>query len=284
MLFPDNLFQNRQLVIGTKHAKEKVMAPLLERSLGVTCFVAENLNTDILGTFTGEIERLNVPITTLRNKCLLAMEQHNCDLGIASEGSFGSHPSIFFAPANEELVMLIDRKNDLEITARELSTQTNFKGREITSETDLIEFAHSVLFPSHALILRQAKSGNARIIKGITDWQHLINSYNALITEFGTAYAETDMRAMHNPSRMQVIAEATKKLIAKIQSCCPGCHTPGFGIKGINPGLPCSRCGSPTQSTLSHIYSCIKCNYTTEKKFPHKKTTEEPTYCQECNP
>jgi hypothetical protein len=38
------------------------------------------------------------------------------------------------------------------------------------------------------------------------------------------------MRAMYNPSRMTVIQNATKKLVEKINSCCPHCNIPGFGI------------------------------------------------------
>ncbi len=89
------MFEGRYLVIATKHNKEKVIAPILERELGVKCFVPVNLDTDALGTFTGEVERKDDPITTARKKCLLAMELENCDMAIASEGSFGPHPSIF---------------------------------------------------------------------------------------------------------------------------------------------------------------------------------------------
>jgi hypothetical protein len=59
------LFKNRRLLIATKHEKEKVIAPLLEQNLGVICFVNENFDTDLLGTFTGEIEELD-PIATAR--------------------------------------------------------------------------------------------------------------------------------------------------------------------------------------------------------------------------
>ena len=112
------MFKGRKLLIATKHDKEKVIAPILEKELGVTCFVAENFDTDVLGTFTGEVERKDDPITTARNKCLMAMELNNCDLAIASEGSFGPHPAIFFVHADDEMLLFIDKKNDLEIIAR----------------------------------------------------------------------------------------------------------------------------------------------------------------------
>ena len=67
------MFKGRKLVIATKHEKEKVIAPILEKELGVKCFVAPDLDTDLLGTFTGEVERKDDPIITARKKCLIAM-------------------------------------------------------------------------------------------------------------------------------------------------------------------------------------------------------------------
>lgn len=122
------MFAGRRLLIATKHEKEKVIAPILERELGVTCFVSEKFDTDTLGTFTGEVARHDDPLTTARKKCQMAMVLNECDLAVASEGSFGPHPYLFFVPANEELLLFLDKKNNLEITVRELTTDTNFGG------------------------------------------------------------------------------------------------------------------------------------------------------------
>ena len=99
-----------------------------------------------------------------------------------------------------------------------------------------------------------------------------------------SVYAETDMRALYNPSRMKIIEAATQKLITKIKSLCPQCSIPGFGITDAKRGLECSLCGSATNSTLSYIYICQHCQYTNEEMYPHKKTTEDPRYCDYCNP
>ena len=278
------MFKDRKLVIATKHEKEKVIAPLLENDLGVSCFINENFDTDILGTFTGEIKRELDPIATARHKCLQAMELSNCDLGIASEGSFGPHPSMFFVIADDEFLIFIDKKNNLEIIVRELSTATNFNGKEIKNEEELLEFANAINFQSHGLILRKAKSDNENIIKGITDINHLKEAFVELFDKFKSVYAETDMRAMYNPSRMKVIEAATQKLITKIKSLCPQCSKPGFGITDAKRGLECSLCNSPTNSTLSYIYVCQHCQYTKEEMYPHKKTTEDPMNCDYCNP
>ena len=63
------MFKGRNLIIATKHGKEKVIAPIVEKELGVKCFVTKDLDTDILGTFTGEVERKDDPLTAARKKC-----------------------------------------------------------------------------------------------------------------------------------------------------------------------------------------------------------------------
>jgi len=278
------MFKDRKLIIATKHEKEKVIAPLVEKALGVSCFVNKNFDTDILGTFSGEIERKLDPIATARQKCLMAMELTNCDLGIASEGSFGPHPYMFFVGADDEFLIFIDKKHSLEIIARELSTITNFNGKEIKTEKELLEFANAVDFPSHGLILRKSKTENNEINKGITDINQLKKTFNNLFDKFNSVYVETDMRAMYNPTRMKVIEAATIKLIDKINSLCPQCSKPGFGITEATKGLKCNLCGSPTNSTLSYIYVCQHCEYSKEEMYPHNKKTEDPMYCDYCNP
>lgn len=217
------MFKGRSLLLATKHKKESVIAPIIQESLGVKCFVAENFDTDAFGTFTGEVERKEDPITTARNKCLKAMELYNCDLAIASEGSFGPHPSLYYVSADEENLILIDKKNSLEIIVREISTETNFDGRQIQAEHQLVRLAEEVRFPSHALIIRRSKEDCGEAIKGITDWEQLRDAFHQLREKYGMVYLETNMRAMLNPTRMNVIGKAAQRLVEKINSCCPQC-------------------------------------------------------------
>jgi hypothetical protein len=284
---PDNhlsMFAGRKIVIATQHKKETVIAPILEESLKVHCFADKLNNTDELGTFSGEIERKLDPISAAREKCLKAMHANHCDIGVASEGSFGAHPSLFFMPADHEVLIFIDLSLNLEIIVHELSTETNFNGKEINSEKELLNFAQTCGFPSHALILRKSKTEAVDIIKGIHNIEDLKASFRALRSKYPVVYAETDMRAMHNPTRMLVIKKATLQLIQRIQSVCPKCNMPGFGITDTRKGLRCSLCGSPTQSILSTISVCSHCNYTQEQWYPNGKQTEDPMYCDFCNP
>jgi len=278
------IFQNRKLVIATKHEKEKVIQPILENALIVDCFVPSNFDTDQWGTFSGEIERNEDVLNTLRKKCLNAMKENNCDLAIASEGSFGAHPSIFFAHADDEVIMLMDLKHDLEIVARELSTETNFNGSYIANTTDLFAFATKANFPTHGLILKSSESNFEKAIKGIQNENMLLEGFQSLLREYGKVYVETDMRALYNPTRMKIIEKATIKLAEAALSQCPNCSIPGFAVTEAIEGLPCEWCNSPTRSTLSYRSTCKKCNFASEEKYPNQKTTEDPMYCDFCNP
>lgn len=278
------LFKGRKIIVATKHQKENVIAPILKKELGLECIVSQDLDTDVFGTFTGEIERLNDPVETARLKCLKAMELSGCDIAISNEGSFGLHPTIFFVHADSEIVLLIDKKNKLEFIVREISTKTNFNGCEIKSYKQLQEFAKAALFPSHGLILRKSKDFKEDIYKGITQSKDLEKAYTVLMDKYGSVYAETDMRALYNPTRMEVIENAVQKLVTKIKTLCPKCNAPGFSIIEAKPGLKCESCGAPTRSTLLHILSCQSCGFTEEKMHPRGKFYEDPMYCDICNP
>jgi hypothetical protein len=278
------LFTGRQLLIATKHKKETVLAPMLNAALGVSCFTDDRLDTDLLGTFTGEIERVDDPLTTARKKCQWGMELTGCDLAVASEGSFGAHPSLVFVPGNDELVLLVDKINNIEIVGRAVSTETNFGAALVSTIDELKEFARRVQFPSHALIVRAAEKDNADITKAINTWPQLEQCVNRLIERQGNAFVETDMRALYNPSRLKVIGQAAQRLIEKIGSCCPQCSCPGFSVADTTPGLPCQLCGSPTRSALNFLYRCQRCQFEKKEPFPNGKQTEDPMYCDICNP
>lgn len=278
------MFNGRKLVIATKHAKEKVIAPIMADSFGVNCLVSTDFDSDQFGAFTGEVERKDNAVTTVKKKCQLAMQLSGCDLAIASEGSFGPHPMLFFSPADEEVLLFVDKKNGFEIWTNHLSTETNFSGMEVRTLKELKDFAGATLFPSHGLILRKSKDAFDEMEKGITDWNELSDRSQYFINKYGSVYAETDMRAIYNPTRMKVIEQATQKLVDKIKSLCPQCQCPGFAITEAREGLPCQICDSPTRSAISHIYTCQKCSYSLEKIYPSKKQTEDPRFCDVCNP
>ena len=276
------MFYGRHLYVATMHQKEKVIAPILNSMLGVTCFVSHELNTDQFGTFSGEIARTLSPLNAARAKCDLAHQHTGCDLVLANEGSFGPHPNLFFIPANEELMLLRDYKNNLSIWTSLLSTETNFNSLEISNTKQLADFAKSIGFPSHNLILLSSDRTQTR-----KDFKTLEEAKHALVELTigdGRCIVETDMRAMNNPTRMKVIEELTHKLVKKVNSKCPFCNTPGFDVIRAISGLPCMACKSPTSSTLSLVKGCISCSHEELIEYPNNKVEEDPMYCNYCNP
>lgn len=278
------LFKGRHILIATMHGKEKVLAPKLTGKLGVIVSTPEDFNSDSFGTFSGEIERNGSPVEAAMQKCVAAFQLTGIPLVLASEGSFGPHPAIGFIPSDEEIILLKDFENNFEIKAKTLSTDTNFCAQYCSNKKEAQAFLDKASFPSHAVIIRKEKEDASHIVKGIDNAEKFWQLFDEFINRYGKFYAETDMRAMYNPTRMKVIEETADKLIKKILSTCPQCDTPGFDVIDYRDGLRCSLCGTPTRSTLAYIYGCTQCNYKEEKLYPKGKEKEDPMYCDVCNP
>jgi hypothetical protein len=277
----ESIFNGRKVVIATKHQKEQVIGPALQEAFGIEYIVSKKLDTDLLGTFTGEVERVLTSVEAARQKCILALAECDADFAIGSEGSFGPHPTLYFLPADEEILLLMDRKRELEIVVKHASLKTNYASFEQGSEQNLADFLQQVKFPSHAV---HVKSSATYVEKGIKSEDLLNQSIQEAVNRFGTYTLETDMRAMNNPTRMSVIEELVGKLVEKMKSCCPTCQRPGFSPTDVIRGLVCSCCSLPTKSVKSLIYSCEGCHYTTCVDFPDSKTMEDPMFCDFCNP
>jgi len=279
-----DFFRNRTLLLASRHGKEEVIIPTIQPITGIIPFIPEDFDSDAFGTFSGEVERKHGPLETLRKKCEAAMRQYNMDLAIASEGSFGPHPHYPFLTADEEWLMLKDEKIGLEIIAREISLETNYAAREIASETALLEFAAETGFPEHGLMLRSGEGRQEKIIKGIRSQEGLLKVHREWRSSAEIIRAETDMRAMMNPSRMKVIAKAALRLREKLLSLCPSCKTPGYEVLEAEAGLPCSGCGRPGKEILRLHYACKKCGHREERGNPEGKSWGDPACCDFCNP
>ncbi len=275
---PTTFFRGRKMVIATQHKKEQVIAPLFQE-LGIVPLVLPDFDTDQFGTFAREVERKQDALATARLKIQQALTLSGETLGLASEGSFGPHPQMGFVPADEEVLLLIDLENQLEIGVSKISTNTNYAQRHVSSWKELREFGIEVGFPTHAIILRT----ETRLQKEISDWQSLKDTFREIQLNGVAVQAETDMRAMFNPTRMKVIEKATYLLINKINSVCPVCSFPGFDIVERKAGLPCLLCQHPTSLTQSVIHGCRHCHHQLENLFPDGESSD-PLYCLYCNP
>ncbi|MDX5474475.1 MAG: hypothetical protein LPK00_02960 [Bacillaceae bacterium] len=283
----NNLFQNKKAVIATMHKKEQVIAPILQQELKLNIVIPNDFNTDLFGTFTNEIERAGDQLESARKKAEKALELTGLNIAISSEGSFGPHPFIPFMAINRELLLFIDKENDLEITSYVANTNTNFAHQEVRNYEEAYEFAVSKGFPTHGVIIKPYvhTTNSDEIIKGIVTEEELKEAVVYTLKKSPESFhMETDMRAMYNPTRMKNIEIATIDLVKKINTICPVCETPGFEIVERKKGLPCEICHYPTNTTLSIIYHCKKCNYQEEHLYPDKRQFGDAMYCDVCNP
>ncbi|MBE9113662.1 hypothetical protein IQ273_30265 [Nodosilinea sp. LEGE 07298] len=283
MANPRDWFAGRVAVLATMHRKEQAIAPLLEAHLGVTVTVPPAFDTDGFGTFTGEVKRPANQLTTARLKAAAALRQTGATLAIASEGSFGPHPQIPFVACDREIVLLCDRQHQLELVGECLSPNTNYRQQVVRSWAEAKAFASTVGFPSHGLIVR---ADDTEIAKGITTAEELETAVVTAMQQSPSRQArlETDMRAIYNPTRMEVIAQATQALLNVTSQACPACGCPGFSEVKRWPGLPCGHCGTPTPMTLSVRYQCQQCQHQQDAPCPNSPTVADPTYCLYCNP
>jgi hypothetical protein len=278
-------FAGRVAVLATMHRKEQAIAPLLEDHLGVTTLVPSNFNTDQFGTFTNDIPRPADQLATAQIKANAALQHTGETLAIASEGSFGPHPHLPFLPCDREVVLLCDRQHQLTIVGECLSTDTNYRQDTVRTVEAALEFATAIGFPDHGLVVK-VDEDQTLIDKGLTTPEALIAAVDQALRQSsrGVARLETDMRALYNPTRMAVIAQATEHLLQVVANCCPSCGCPGFAETKRWPGLPCGVCGTPTLMTLSVRYECQKCQYRQDKPCPTSPSVADPSCCPYCNP
>ncbi|MDJ0798921.1 MAG: hypothetical protein QNJ51_19230 [Calothrix sp. MO_167.B12] len=282
------LFMHRVAILATMHHKERVIAPILDNELGLKVMVPPGFNTDIFGTFTREVKRPGNQIETVRLKAEKALEVTDGSIAIASEGSFAPHPSLPYIASNREIVIFIDKEQDIEIIGEAFSTETNHSHLVVENVNQALNFAENIGFPEHGLVVMPEESpkDSNHVIKGIITEEKLVEAVNFILEKSptGKAHLETDMRAMYNPTRMENIATATHNLVKKINTLCPKCSTPGFDIIRIIPGLPCELCHIPTTLTKAVVYKCQKCDFTQEKLFPNGRNFANPAQCMYCNP
>ena len=275
-------------VLTTKHAKSIAVASPFWDKLKAS-MVEYPMDTDLLGTFTGEVERAGNALECARLKCDWSLKRlgEKVEFALASEGSFGPHPFIPFVPCDHEIMYFIDRRHGFHLHMSHLSPKTNYCMKAVDSLEDLQTFACAIQFPSHALILRpNDRDTKAPLFKGVDSQAALEEAFKECLkhSSEGKVWVETDMRAMFNPSRMEVIGELAAKMADRLATHCPKCSFPGWGKIRVEKGLKCSSCLSETDLLKSEIFGCVKCDFETIHGRADRLTQAEPKNCRYCNP
>jgi len=273
-----------QVALLTQHGKERVIAPVLEPGLGCVIEHVTGFDTDQLGTFTRDTPRPGSQLDAARRKARKGMELSGLPVGLASEGSFGPDPFSGMLRWNVELLMWIDDGLGVEVVG--MAQGAARSGNVQTGDWAEVEaFAAREGFPQHQLVMRPEGQDDARIHKGIADPDRLKACFNECqaMARNRQVFVETDLRAFANPSRMRHIEQAASDLLARLQSACPACDAPGYGVSERQAGLPCADCGLPTTSYRSEVWSCARCQHRAVRPRTDC-TVAEPRHCAHCNP
>ncbi len=277
-------YHNAQAVLTSKHHKLSLFQEPFHHALGMR-ITEEPLDTDLLGTFSGEVERTSSPIETAITKARMGIKATGIGLGFASEGSIGADPNIPWIPCNIEVLVLVDEERNMVIS--ETFKSNEIIAASITSKVgdDISDFLVKADFPRHALIVRSRSEENPIIIKGITDHGVLQEAIAecAQGSPDQSVRIENDHRAMFSPSRRINISKAVQLLLARVSALCPECGSPGWAKVGYQRGVACEECGELNPEIIKEeILGCSRCEYTTQGA--HIRDSIGAALCFLCNP
>ena len=277
-------YSGQTAVLTSKHQKLNQIAPPFAEHIGLG-IVELDLDTDQLGTFTGEIERLNPPQETAIRKARMGMKASGSALGIASEGSIGPDPLVPFAISDIEHLVLVDDELGIIITETYRSFDITAATITATVGQNLGDFLIRADFPHHKLIVRPNTEARDISIKGITDLMQLNAAIETCAQQSpsGFVIVESDLRAHCSPSRQANIQAAATALALRVSHLCPHCHSPGWGRTSYQKGVMCSECFRVNQEAIrQEILGCARCEHLASGKIIAQKL--DPTYCNWCNP
>lgn len=276
--------RHQSVALLTRHAKEKLLAPLFHDRLDCKLIHTDAIDTDTLGTFTREIARPGSQLEAARKKAELGAELTGCRYALASEGAFISDPWTGMMPWNLEMVLLLDRETGDEITGIAQGPAMSLH-ETVRDWTALEKFAARAGFPSHHLVLRADHADNPPLAKGIANPAQLHASFEQVMSQSQQqqVFIENDLRAHCNPTRQAIIVNAADNLLDRLQSKCPECQQPNFWITETIKGKPCRLCGAPTNAVQADKWSCAYCPFD-EIRPRETSLYADPATCDFCNP
>ncbi len=279
-----SLYAGERVALLTKHGKEAVIAPVLEKGLSCTIERVLGFDTDLLGTFTREIPRQGSQIEAARKKARIGMDLAKVPVGVASEGSFGPDPVMGALPWNVECLLFVDDRLGIEVSGW---AQGEARSGQIMAGDwgEVRPFALRMGFPDHGMVLRPEGETDGRIRKEIADWSALEGAFREArsLSSNGRVFLEVDLRAHRNPTRRETIRLAAADLLEKLRTRCPACGLPGFSVVERVKGIPCADCGFPTNEIRADVFGCRKCAHrAVTERSPGAKGN--PLYCDRCNP
>lgn len=277
-------YRDREALLSTKHQKLSLIAPSMLEHAGLRVSAIE-VDTDQLGTFSGERQRVGSALETAIQKARLGLAETGQVLGIASEGSIGPDPQNPFLVSDIEIVVLVDAERNLTIFDSHRSFDIVAATKTVQPGDDLTEFLLKIDFPNQGLIAKVGNEPITEIVKGIASLEELERAIWKLAKESGDlpVMIETDFRAHQSPTRRKNIEIAAEKLARRLATECPACKAAGFGMIRYAYGLNCNGCGQRNEGAVSkELLCCVSCEH--QESGDVIQASLSPDRCDWCNP
>ena len=266
------------------HAKERAVAPAFRRVLGADVVPVADLDTDVLGTFSGEVPRPDTLVETALIKAELVFRTMDVDCAIASEGSYGPIDRLPLTPSGVEVMAFVDRRRGVRLFETLATHRTNWKLLRFKAGDPSVPIVlRSMGFPEYGVFVICSSNWD-HPVKGLSSEEEVIAGGNggAGKSDDGMAVLVTDMRAHRNPLRMKVVRALSWKLAKRLQRLCPSCGAPGFGHIESRRGLPCEACGDPTDWIDFEIDGCSACGHAAARPRKDGRRTASKLSCRSC--
>lgn len=277
-------YRHQRIGLATIHGKHLAVAPPFRRLLGAEIVTAPEVDTDSLGTFSGEIARPAPVVETCVLKAELAFRTMDVDCAIASEGSYGPIDRLPFHAAGVEIMAFVDRRRGLRIVETLSTHRTNWRLLSFRAgDPEVRAAATAIGFPDYGVFVI-CNSDRSRPVKGLASLDEIAAAVDreAARSDDGTAILIADMRAHRNPTRMKVLRALSWKLARRLQRLCPACGAPGFGPVGSRRGLPCEECRAPTHWIDFEIDGCTACGHAAARSRRDGRRTAPRLSCAGC--
>lgn len=291
-------YAGRPAAMATMHDKAAVLGPVFAAA-GIHV-VPVVVDTDTLGTFTGDVPRAGGLFDTAVGKARLGAAVSGLALNLASEGDFAPDPLTGLFVVQREAVALVDSDTGLVVLGRAAAPASWVRSWTVTADDDLGVIADEVDLSTHRLVVRpepevdgSAVDGSGvdgsrdqadaeGITKGVAERAVLREAVHRAAELAPRVRVETDLRSHVCPPRHAVMRSAAADLVLRLNTRCPQCHRPGFGPEEETGHASCSHCGSATGVPTHVVDRCPTCDH--EERRPLVRPTVDPGHCASCNP
>jgi len=278
-------YANQRIGLATMHEKERALAAPFRRVLGAE-IVVPPLDTDTLGTFSGEVPRPDALVETALLKAELVFKSLDVDCALASEGSYGPIGRVPLNPGGVEILAFIDRRRGVRLIETLSTHRTTWRLQRFEADDpERLLALKGMGFPEFGVFVG-CNSDMDHPVKGLRTVDEVIAAMDreARRSDDGLAVLYSDMRAHRNPLRMKVLRALSWKLAKRLATLCPACEAPGYGHIDSRRGLPCEGCGQPTHWIDFEIDGCVACGHAAARPRKDGRRTASKLSCKACRP